>query len=321
MWLLNAARLRRAGVLGLNRRNADFLLRYNPRARYPLVDDKLLTKELAVAAGLAVPQLYGVVEHDGDLRALPARMRALADFVIKPAQGSTGDGIVVVTGRVRAGYRTAGGALIPEDDLVHHVSNALAGLYSLGGHPDRVFLEARVIADPVFEAIAYQGVPDVRIVVFLGVPVMAMVRLPTRLSDGKANLHQGAIGVGIDIRSGVTLSAVFRNEIVTEHPDTGQPVNGVAIPHWQRLLDIAAHSYELTGLGYQAVDLVLDVRHGPMLLELNARPGLAIQIANRAGLLPRLELVERHAAALGDRAARIAFATEHFTAAAADTAR
>ncbi|MGE0388394.1 MAG: alpha-L-glutamate ligase-like protein [Gammaproteobacteria bacterium] len=306
------AALRRAGVVGLNKRNADYTLRYNPRSRYPLVDDKLITKRLALEAGLAVPDLYHVIEHEGDLTRLPQRMRELDDFVVKPAHGSTGDGIVVITGRKRDSFRTAGGSLVSEPELLHHITNALAGLYSLGGHPDSVFLEQRVISDPAFDEVAWEGVPDVRIVVLLGVPVMAMIRLPTRRSHGKANLHQGAIGVGIDMASGITLRAVYGETIVEEHPDTGHPIVGLSIPQWPRLLEIAAQSFEITGLGYQAVDLVLDRRYGPMILELNARPGLAIQIANRAGLQPRLSLVEANVAALADRAARIEFARAHF---------
>ena len=46
------------------------------------------------------------------------------------------------------------------------------------------------------------------------------------------------------------------------------------------------------GLGYIGVDIVVDVNEGPMLLEANARPGLAIQIANGRGLLPRLEAID-----------------------------
>ena len=38
------------GVLGLNRRNGDYILRFNPRRLYPLVDDKLQTKRLALKA-------------------------------------------------------------------------------------------------------------------------------------------------------------------------------------------------------------------------------------------------------------------------------
>jgi alpha-L-glutamate ligase-like protein len=307
-------RLREAGVLGINRRNADFTLRYNERSRYPLVDDKLRTKALAREAGIAVPELYGVVEIERQVRDLGALVAGHPDFVIKPARGSGGDGVIVVTGRSKGLFRKASGALVTESELQHHVSNILGGMYSLGGQPDRAISEYRVRFDPLFESIAYQGVPDIRIIVFLGVPVMSMVRLPTRRSDGKANLHQGAIGAGVDIATGRTLNAVWGNDIVAEHPDTGNPVTGVQIPGWDRLLELAARTYELTGLGYQGVDIILDRDLGPLMLELNARPGLQIQIANSAGLLSRLDLVEQSLASLTDVAARLAFARKHFAA-------
>ena len=309
-----ARRLHRNGVLGINKRNADYLLKYNRRRDYPLVDDKAKTKELAVRYGVAVPDLYGMVEIQRHVARLPEILRPYADFVIKPANGTQGEGIVVVTGKVANHYRQADGTLYSEDELKFHVSNILSGIYSLGGHTDKALIEYRVKFDPVFEAIAYRGVPDVRIIIFLGVPVMAMVRLPTRLSKGKANLHQGCIGAGIDIATGRTLTAVWRNSIVTEHPDTGNPVSGVEIPHWTRLLDIAANSYEMTNLGYQGIDLVLDRDRGPMVLELNARPGLNIQIANREGLAHRLEAVERRAGSFTSASERVAFARETFAA-------
>ncbi len=311
MWGIARA-LRRAGVLGINQRNAQYTLLHNPRHLYPLVDDKLRTKELAQAAGIAVPELYGVVRIEHQIRELPQLLAPHRDFVIKPAAGSGGDGILVVTGRPKGLYRKASGQLIDHAELAHHVSNVLSGMFSLGGHPDKALIEYRVRFDPVFEAISYQGVPDVRIIVFHGVPVMSMVRLPTRMSDGKANLHQGAIGAGIDLASGRTLTAVWHNDIVDEHPDTGNPVTGVPIPHWDRLLELAARCYELTGLGYVGVDLVLDQDLGPLILELNARPGLNIQIANRAGLQHRLNVVERDGWQLGAVAQRLAFAKERF---------
>ncbi len=307
-----ARRLAQAGVLGINRRNAEFTLIYNPRRLYPLVDDKLKTKQLAPGTGIAVPELYAVVEIERQVRELHGRLEAYREFVIKPAQGSGGDGIVVVTGRTRGMYRRIGGQFMTEEDLDHHVSNILSGMYSLGGHPDKALVEYRVHFDPIFEAISYQGVPDVRIVVFLGVPVMAMVRLPTRMSEGKANLHQGAIGAGVDIATGTTLAAVWRNDIVDEHPDTGSGVTGVAIPGWERLLTLAARCYEMTGLGYQGVDFVLDRDKGPLMLELNARPGLNIQIANRSGLLKRLRMVQQRHEGFAGVEERVAFAKHRF---------
>lgn len=313
-WLDISARLRRAGILGINGRNAGYTLPYNRRDRYPLVDDKVLTKKLANEAGVAVPELYGLIEIQRQVRGLKELVDKHWDFVVKPARGSQGDGIIVVTGRSRSLYRVADGSFLDDEELAFHVSNILSGIFSLGGQTDTALIEYRVNFDPVFEAITYRGVPDVRIIVFLGVPVMAMVRLPTRLSGGKANLHQGAIGAGIDMANGSTLTAVWGTAIVSEHPDTGNPVSGVSIPRWDTLLELGARSYELTGLGYQGIDIVLDRDKGPLILELNARPGLAIQMANRQGLRPRLEQVERHHAELKTTAERVAFAKERFAA-------
>jgi alpha-L-glutamate ligase-like protein len=309
-----AKKLAELGILGINGRNADYTLGHNQRRYYPLVDDKIRTKELCLQAGIPVPALYGVVETEHQVRGLPAMLAERQDFVVKPAHGSGGDGILVIAGRAAAAWRTAGGLIVDWDELNHHIFSILSGLYSLGGQTDKALVESRVQFDPIFDAITYQGVPDVRIIVFLGVPVMAMLRLPTRLSAGKANLHQGAIGVGIDLATGTTLQAVGRQGIVTDHPDTGNTIQGLAIPHWEQLLDIAARSFEMTQLGYLGVDLVLDQNLGPMVLEFNARPGLAIQMANRAGLKPRLRLVEWHRQELCSIDERIAFARDRFAA-------
>ncbi len=307
-----ASKLKQIGVVGLNCRNADFTLKYNKRKFYPLVDDKLKTKTLAQQAGIAVPELYGVIEIQHQIEELPKFLEPYSDFVIKPAHGSGGEGVTVISGRSKNMYRQINGVLLAEEELKHQVSNILGGMYSLGGQSDRALIEYRVRFDPVFEKVSYLGVPDIRVIVFLGVPVMAMIRLPTRMSKGKANLHQGAIGSGINLSSGKTLSAVWRNDIITEHPDTGQTVTGIEIPKWYSLLDLAVRCCELTGLSYQGVDIVLDEKLGPLILELNARPGLNIQIANRTGLLHRLRLVEEQHSNLSSREDKIRFAMERF---------
>ena len=285
-------RLRQLGVMGMNERNADFILPYNPRRNYPKVDNKLLTKKLAMEAGIAVPELYGVIEIVHQIEQLSELLKLYQDFVIKPAHGAGGEGILIVTGRQNGRYRKANGALADDEELGHHISNILGGLYSLGGLPDSALIEYRVRFDPIFENISFQGVPDVRTLVFRGVPVLAMMRLPTRLSDGKANLHQGAIGVGIDVASGRTFSGVWREHIVDHHPDTGGNLAGRLIPYWDEILALTAKCHDLAGLGFIGVDIVLDEDCGPMMLEINARPGLSIQLANRIGLLPRLRHVE-----------------------------
>lgn len=304
--------LKAAGVLGMNQRNADFILRHNPRRHYPLVDDKLRTKRLAQQAGIAVPELYGVIEIEHDIARLPEIVKDHRDFVIKPAQGSGGNGILVITGRHQQRYRLSNDSLMTEEEIEHHISNILNGMYSLGGQADKALLEYRVKFDPLFEQVSYRGVPDIRTVVFRGVPVASMVRLPTRASDGKANLHQGAVGAGIDMASGLTTRAVCQNQPVTQHPDTGADIAGLQIPQWEALLTLAARCHELVGLGYLGVDVVLDRTRGPLVLELNARPGLAIQLANGAGLRKRLERIDRLQEIPADAAARAQLAREWF---------
>lgn len=301
-------KLRAIGVLGINQRNASYTLRYNERHRYPLVDDKLATKEMALKAGITVPELLHVMRIPHDVKTLALRLAREKDFVIKPVHGGGGKGILVFCGKTGKFWRLLNGELLDDVQLEHFVHNIMSGMYSLAGQRDIAMIERRVIIHPIFEAVSYLGVPDVRIVVFCGVPVMAMLRLPTRYSRAKANLHQGALGVGIDLRSGKTLGGVWRNELINEHPDTGAMLCGLEIPFWPQLLELAARCYELTGLGYLGVDLVIDCKRGPLLLELNARPGLAIQLANRAGLQARLELVKQEWQQLSDIKQRISFA-------------
>jgi alpha-L-glutamate ligase-like protein len=287
-----AKRLRSKGLMGIGQRNAEFVLRNNPRKFYPRVDDKLITKRLAIEAGLPVPELYAVVREEHEIADLHEKLRGREQFVVKPAHGSGGDGILVINGRRGEKYRRSNGQFMNREEFDHHLSNTLSGLFSLGGQPDHILVEYCVQFDPIFDNVSYKGVPDIRIIVFLGYPVMAMIRLPTRLSDGKANLHQGAIGVGIDIPTGLTKRGVWGNEPVKEHPDTEHSIVGLQIPRWDELLLIAARCYELSQLGYVGVDIVLDKNLGPLILELNARPGLAIQIANGNGLLHRLRRIQ-----------------------------
>jgi alpha-L-glutamate ligase-like protein len=287
--------LRAKGILGMNQRNADFIQRYNPRCYFPLVDNKLKTKALAQEQGIAVPELLAVITIEHQISQLAEILAPHTSFVVKPAQGSGGDGIIVIKGKRGSAFIQSNDSIITAEELSFHISNILSGMYSLGGYPDVAMIEERVIFDPIFEHISYLGVPDIRVIVCKGYPVMAMLRLPTRDSHGKANLHQGAVGVGIDLCTGITLGGVQHNAITGEHPDTGILIEALQIPRWERLLELCARCYELTGMGYLGVDLVLDKHKGPLVLELNARPGLAIQLANREGLLPRLDWVEEQA--------------------------
>lgn len=285
--------LRSMGLLGINRRNAAYTLRWNDRRRYPLVDDKVQTKRLCEGADIPTARMLALAEQIGDLNGLLDGLKGHKDFVLKPAHGAMGNGILVIRDREGGRLQKAGGSWIDEEDFRHHASGIISGLYALGGQPDVALVEERLVVHPELAAICRNGVPDYRVIVFRGVPVMAMTRLPTSSSGGRANLHQGAVGVGIDLATGVSTHAVIHSSPTTKHPDTGEDVVGRAIPEFERAVEIAVRATDLVGLGYVGADIVVDARRGPVVLELNARPGLAVQIANRAGLMPRLERVEQ----------------------------
>ncbi len=290
---LSPGRLHKSGVLGMNCRNIDYIGRYNPRSRFPLVDDKLKTKLLASEHLVPTPALRFVVREQHEIAGIEDRLAGLENFALKPAKGSGGKGIVVINSRKGDHFIKSSGGLIDIQDIRRHLSNTLAGLYSLGGAQDVVIVEDLIQFDPCFQGYSHEGVPDIRVIVFRGYPVMAMLRLATHASDGKANLHQGAVGVGLALDNGRCLNAVQFGNTITRHPDTGRLLADIAIPGWRDILLLAARCHEMTGLGYMGTDIVLDRSRGPQMLELNARPGLAIQVANGRGLLPRLRHIEQ----------------------------
>jgi alpha-L-glutamate ligase-like protein len=285
--------LRRAGVLGINQRNAGYTLRWNPRRFYPRVDDKLLTKELCAAACIPTPKLLAVARLHSELSTLMPALERHRSFVIKPARGAMGNGILVIRDREAHRFRRSDGSWLEEADVLYHAASIISGLFALAGHEDAAFAEECLIVHPSMAAISKDGVPDLRIVVYRGVPVMSMTRLPTKRSRGRANLHQGAVGAGVSLITGRITRAVLRSVPTDLHPDTGEGLVGREIPDFDRALEIAVRATDATELGYVGADVVIDANQGALILELNARPGLAIQIANAAGLKPRLDAVDR----------------------------
>jgi alpha-L-glutamate ligase-like protein len=282
----------RRTVLGLNRRNQDYVFRYNSRAHFHLVDDKIGTKAALASAGIPVPKSFAVFEVQWDLRRLGWALRRLVDFVMKPARGSGGGGVLSIIGREGDLFLKGSGATLTQADLEDHASDILAGAYARNQRQDEALLEYRIRPDSVVGRMSYGGVADFRFLVFQGVPVLAMMRLPTKRSDGRANLHMGGIGVGVDLARGVTTSAFGSGGTIERHPDLGTVLVGVQAPRWDEMLDIAARCHEAIPLGYFGADVVLDAERGPMVLEINARPGLGIQLASRRGLRPILDRIE-----------------------------
>ncbi len=257
------------------------------------MDDKLRMRDLCEQIGVPTPRVYAAVRYHSELGRLSDILGGRGDFVVKPNHGSAGRGVLVVLRRDGRRYVRHNGELMKLEELRQHLSDILSGMYSLGGHADQAIVQQRVRLHAAFTPISFKGIPDIRVILYRNEPAMAMLRLPTKESGGRANLHQGGIGAGVDLATGVTCHAVRKNHFVEKHPDTGVPVVGMQVPYWEQVLEMSRRVARAVGLGYVGVDIVVDEADGPMLLEANARPGLAIQIANGRGLVPRLQEIDQ----------------------------
>jgi len=278
----------RDGVIGMNRRNRMLIHLLNDRKLYPSADDKILTKAKLAEHGLPAPRTLAVFESQFDTRRVPSIVAGLGEFVVKPARGLRGQGILLLSredGRLRDG---SGRAVSPEE-VQRHIRLVLCGEFSLGNREDRAFIEERIRPPEFMRAIHGGGVADIRVIAHRGVPVMAMVRLPTKRSGGRANLHAGGVGVGIELETGRAVHAIMGNRPADRHPDTGSALRGWRVPGWDGILEVSRRCYDAVPLGYLGVDVILDAERGPLVVELNVRPGLNIQLANRRGLWSAIE--------------------------------
>jgi alpha-L-glutamate ligase-like protein len=277
-------------VLGVNRRNLQYVDRCNGKKNVLLANHKLGTKAALSESGILVPRTLATVNNRRDL--LNLDFESLSAFALKPNSGRGGRGILIISGREDGGWRGPQNRHYERNKLVMHALDILDGYHSRRNNPDIAFFEELVRSDPLFSRIRSEGLPDIRIIVYKGEPVLAMIRLPTKYSCGKANLHQGAVGVGVDIHSGLTSWAVCMRRFIDSHPDTGMKLRGIHIPRWDKIIAISLGCFESTGIGYLGVDVVLDESRGPMVLELNAHPGLDIQLANKIGLREPLSIID-----------------------------
>jgi alpha-L-glutamate ligase-like protein len=296
-WKFGVLKMKLSNILGLNARTQLYSYNYNLARGKKIADSKLQTARILKEAGIAHPKVYKKFRNAADV--FDFDWKSLPDsFALKPSRGLGGEGIIVIKKRKRdknlkeTAWITTQKTKVTIDDLKLHTLDILEGAFSLGNVPDVAFIQEYVGRHKAFRKYAYRGTPDIRIIVFNKVPIMAMLRLPTKESGGRANLFQGAIGVGVDIATGITNKAILHDEQITHKIGTNIKLRGIKIPNWTEILEMAVAAQDASGLGYLGVDIVLDPEKGPMVLELNAQPGLKIQLANTAGLKKRLERVE-----------------------------
>ncbi len=283
MGWLDKLKYAQENVVGMNERNLSFVYPNNQRKHYPLADDKVLCKEVLHENNIACADTYMIIRSMGNLEAQLTELDKHHKMAVKPAKGSGGGGILILE---RTGYlewKTPGGRKIDFDMLRTHLANILFGVYSFGTG-DKAIIEYCIEPHPFFLKIYKNGVPDFRIIMYKNVPVLAMVRIPTDMSGGKGNLHLGAIGVGVDMETGLLTEGYYNDTYVSEHPDSNVRFVDEQIPNWKETLALSIQTSKAFPLEYLGIDIVYDEELGPMVMEINVRPGLQIQNVNKVGL-------------------------------------
>ncbi len=281
MNFLKSIRMINENIIGMNERNLELIYPNNDRKHYKYADDKYLAKSILEQHGLPCPKTYAVVNSIGQIEQSWAAVCHQEALVIKPARGAGGKGIMILKRKGNVWHSQ--GKSISEDEIFFHLANVIFGIHSFGDS-DVALIEEFMRPHQLFINIFPDGVPDVRIILLKGDPLMAMLRMPTQESGGKANLHQGGLGIGLDMETGELLDAYDGQKYHQVHPDTGHRIMGLLLPHWSELVAMSIEASKHFPLEYLGVDLVIDADKGPMIMELNVRPGLAIQLANRKGL-------------------------------------
>lgn len=282
MNILKSHMLLEKNFLGINQRNLSYVYDLNPKRHHVLADDKIKSKELMESAGIACPKTLGIVSRMGDIQKAWNQLSTYENMVLKPSRGAGGNGIMLLRKTHAANWKDTDGKL-SEEEIKAHMSCILFGMFSKT-NSDQVLIEDLIESHNYFKGIYPSGVPDIRIIVVENKAVMAMLRMPTDKSGGKANLHQGGLGIGLDMTEGKMLYAFDGKNYHSTHPDTGANIYGMHIPYWQEALALALQCSNAFPLDYLGVDIVIDQNKGPMVIEVNIRPGLAIQLANRKGL-------------------------------------
>lgn len=277
-------------ILGLNARYLGYIRPHNKASAFDIADNKIATKLVCQKNEIPVPEMLAKFDNlkeleDFDFSTLPK------SFVVKPVRGTKGGGIEIFYNKDKEGnWIKSNGKRVSLDELKNHCGDIIDGKYSMFSQRDTVLIEERIKPHKAFRYYTYKGTPDVRVIVFNNMPVMAMLRLPTERSQGKANLDLGGIGVGIDLAVGKTTNSISGKKGFIEFvPGTQIPLSGLKIPQWDKLLEYAVKAANACKLGFGGIDILIDNEKGPLIIEVNARPGLSIQLANDEGLQQRLK--------------------------------
>lgn len=95
------------------------------------------------------------------------------------------------------------------------------------------------------------------------------------------NFHSGGMAAGVDLETGelVTNAADMDGNVYEVHPATGTKIKGFRIPYFAEALEMVKKACEDSGVtGFLGWDIAI-AEDGPMLIEINLRPGVVLLTA------------------------------------------
>jgi len=243
-------------LLGQNARNLNYILEHNDEDSKILADSKLKTKDflskkwISVSPSIAI--VKDIIELDSfDFFSLPL------PFVIKPNQWYWGKWIIIIDKIEDEFFIWNDNTKYSQLDLKKHSEEILQWFYSLSWNRDKVIFERKIVLHHSIELLWKFWLPDVRIIVFNLVPVMAMLRVPTQNSKWKANLHMWACWVWIDIWTWKLTNINQFGKSIKSIPWIWD-VRNIELPFWQEILLLASKVQNVTSIWYVWCDIVLD---------------------------------------------------------------
>ncbi len=283
--------LKNYGLLWQNARNLNYIKGSNFAVARKMADSKLKTKEFLKSKWVSVPETLYIIKKYKDINS-EILEKLEPPFVVKPNNWYGWKWILIFDSKDSLwNFVSNTWEIYDKDRMLNHFSYILDWFFSLSGTRDKVLIERKIILSNEIDLLWKYWLPDIRVIVYNMVPVIAMLRVPTKESDWKANLHGGACWVGIDIWTWKLTFITRKSKIIKSIPWIWD-VRWIKIPSWEKMLKLAVKVQQITKIKYLWCDIVLDEKLWPLLLEMNIRAGLEVQISNLAPLKSRLDRVE-----------------------------
>jgi hypothetical protein len=274
----------------LSRRKAERLNdKLNARSNWVLVDDKLICQSRLEQAGLPVPKVHAVFSpHPRTCLSSPVYQGAeqIRDFLeradfplfMKPIADGQGNRCRRIESWDGSSLKTFLGK-VPMSKLLEWVEQ------------DSPFGDAGLFLSEVIQPHPdlrdwHSSTSTVRIGVLLTPSGPVILRTSIRIPVGHQVKDNFDPSEGINMaaqvapESGVVGNAVsgfgVTERAFTHHPDSGVPIAGLQLPHWQRAREVVlTGSLLFPGLKFQHWDIAL-TESGPVVLEVNVRGGIQL---------------------------------------------